>query len=227
MVKDIVFIHGDLQNHTVFNEARKFFEAKGHRVFLFDLPGHGEEKEIVEIMKFLNNKITCTLPIIVAHSSGAMMALKYLEETGNASALILISPLLISPLRILGNDVESIKKYYRDVSRSKFLRQELIDYSCKGEADLREIGFASTSFDGLENNFDFCSRVNLDFNFNVPTLFIAPEMDDVISFELYREMARKITNIRFEKIRSGHNPLITNPLEVNLLIARNYGFVTE
>jgi len=227
MTQDIVFIHGDLQNHTVFNGLKKLFKRKKHKCFSFDLPGHGNEKSIKKLPEFLEEKITSKKPIIVAHSSGAAMALKYFERTKNSSGLILISPLLMNPLHFMKQDPETLKFFYRNLSKAKFSGQKLVNYLEVSEEKIKEIGLETTSLEGFENNFNFYTNTELDFNFEIPVLFIAPEKDEAIPLNLYKEMANRIKNLTFEIIKSGHNPLITNPKEIEKIIIKNYNLFTE
>ncbi|MCD4771035.1 alpha/beta hydrolase [archaeon] len=227
MAPEIVFIHGDLQNHTVFNNLKELFEKKGHRCFSFDLPGHGSEKIIKKLPEFLEEKITSKKPIIVAHSSGAMIASKYFERTKNSSGLILISPLLINPLHFIKQDPKTLKNFYKNLSRTKFLGQKLVNYLEIPEEKIKEIGLKTTSPEGFENNFNFYTNTELDFNFEIPVLFIAPEKDESVPLNLYKEMANKIKNLTFKIIKSGHNPLITNPKEIEEIIIKNYNLFTE
>jgi pimeloyl-ACP methyl ester carboxylesterase len=226
MTQDIIFIHGDLQNHTVFNNIKKLFEKKGHKCFSFDLPGHGNEKSLRNLPEFLEEKIKSKKPLIMAHSSGATIALKYLEKTKNASGLILISPLLINPLT-LTKYPKLVTKFYKILSKLKFKEQKLIEYLSIPEEKIKEIGFKTTLPKGFENNLNFYTTTELNFDFKIPVLFIAPEKDKNISIQIYKEMSTKIKNCTFKTINSGHNPLITNPEGIEKIISKNYSLFTE
>ena len=165
----IVFIHGDTQNHTIFNNIARFFQSIGQNVLLLDLPGHGNESPYSKNhLEFLKMKLShLTNPIICAHSSGGIFALDYILHTKNASSLILINALLSNP-KLMDNsfDWESSFGNFRSLSKTLFKKQCLTDYSKFdniGDDEISKMGLETTDPISLGRNIDFYLNLSADF----------------------------------------------------------------
>ena len=83
----IIFLHGFLENHEIWNEFSKQF-SKRFRVIAIDLPGHGETPAVgyihsMEMMaacvKTVADKLKLRKYILVGHSMGGYVAMAFAE----------------------------------------------------------------------------------------------------------------------------------------------------
>lgn len=86
--RDIIILHGWNLSGSRFRALADIFRAGGYRVFTPDLPGFGEEPmpkrpwhvvDYAEFMKRYVDKNKIYKPIIIGHSFGGRVALKYSE----------------------------------------------------------------------------------------------------------------------------------------------------
>lgn len=233
----VVFIHGDFQNYSVFKKIADMIRKKGHTILSFDLPGHGlskiSEKDsdlILFLKNFLSDK-ELKNPVIIGHSFGGMLTIKYAIDTGNISALVLLNT-PFDNLRTISPkiDWEKQAELCKKLSKEKFQKQELIDYTALNdltEDNIRMIGLERTNLEAIINHFNFQKQFSEDENFynlNIPVLFIASEDDFVVPIAYAKEYIPKMKNAKLVIVKGGHNALITNPLEVLKAIEENYLF---
>jgi len=234
----IVFIHGDMQNHTSFQRVAEMMNNKGHTTFSFDLPGHGlsefseQTKDLPRFLKNLLKKNELEKSIIMGNSSGGILAVNHATKSKNISGLVLINSPLSNPKyanpKIDWNEVYDI---YKNLSKEKFQKQELIDYNIlenPTDEKIRELGLKSTVFEGLENNFNFYISLlenNEIYDLNIPILFIISEKDPIIPLGYVRDCVVKLKKSKLVKVKEGHNVLITNPKKIIKILKENYSFL--
>lgn len=106
----VVFLHGWGQDSTTFNHI--YNELKNHYTILaIDLPGFGQSEkpnqvlslnEYQEVLRELIVLLDITNPIMIGHSLGGRIALKYCYQYKDIKQLFLISSAGIKPKRSFG-----------------------------------------------------------------------------------------------------------------------------
>ena len=234
----IVLIHGDLQNHTSFQRISEMMNNKGHTIFSFDLPGHGSSefsektKNLPRLLQNLLDKNKLEKSIIMGNSSGGILAVDYAIKTRKISGLVLINSCLSNPKYANPKiNWDEIHDLYENLSKEKFQKQELVDYSTSEnptEEEVRELCLRATSFKGLENNFNFytsLSENNEIYGLDIPILFITSEKDPIVPLEYVRNCVTNLKRSRLIEVKEGHNVLVTNPEKIIKILRENYSFL--
>jgi pimeloyl-ACP methyl ester carboxylesterase len=229
----VVFVHGDLQNCTVFGQLENFFAKEGHEIMLVNLPGHGGTpltksglyEYFASKMKGVNN------PIIVSHSSGSALVAQYLEKDNSVKSLVLINPLLDNPKTIYqGMDIDKFYQHHLSVSRSSFVKSELVDYSKVVKDDIKKLGLSSTHPEGLSKNISFYSNIKpftSIYKKGFPILYIASKNDEAIPLTYHLKKAGMMKNSRIFVIDSDHHSLVNSPEDVREIVSDNYHFLND
>jgi len=238
----VIFMHGDMQNHTVFQRMEKLMQEYGHQTLSFDLPGHGlsafseKEKDLPHLLEQIITEHNLEKPILIGHSSGGTLAVDYATRR-EVSGLVLLNAPLFSPVYsnpdIKLEEWEALHEQFKGLSKSEFKKQELVDYmDLKNPTDdsIREIGLRTTNPLGFENNIAFYKDLpeNEDFfELKCPILYMVSN-NDIIAPPKYADINIKKMNkgklIVIEK--GGHNPHITKPEIVVSALRKNYSFLT-
>ncbi len=234
----IVLIHGDMQNYTSFQRIAEMMSKKGHTTFSFDLPGHGlsefseQTKNLPRFLQNLLDKNKLEKSIIMGNSSGGILAVDYAIKTRNVSGLVLINSCLSNPKYANPKiNWDEIRDLYENLSKEKFQKQELVDYSTlenPTEEEVRELGLKTTLFGGLKNNFNFytsLSENNEVYGLDIPILFITSEKDPIVPLEYIRNCVTKLKRSRLIEVKEGHNVLVTNPEKIIEILRENYSFL--
>lgn len=232
--RPIVFVHGDLQNKTIFYGLSTFFRNKGHETLLIDLPGHGLERindDNKDLALFLHNKTKkFAEPIFVTNSSGSVFVAQMIQRFGGCSRICMINPLLTSlKLSYPGANIEALRKIYLDKSRNSFQSQTLFDYSTfkGGKDELDRARFSTTDPKGLANNLDICfqltSKVELSES-SIPILLIASSKDEAVPVSYFKDLCKELKNCKYAEVNAGHDALITNQREMLEAFSKNYDF---
>ena len=102
--KSVLIIHGMMETKERYSEFSEFLANNGYNVFIFDLRGHGDfsaegkpvyfEKgenayTILKDMEFFIKNIIKEEPLILGHSFGSVLTLKYAEEHSETDKFIL------------------------------------------------------------------------------------------------------------------------------------------
>ena len=234
----IVFIHGDLQNHTSFKYLQEVFAKKGHATLSFDLPGHGlskfsqENSNLIELVKKIIDENKIIKPIIIGNSSGGTIAIKYALETQNASALILINSPFFGPKEMNPRiNFDGLYDVYKKLSEEKFKTHKLVDYSnfknWEEEKILQE-GLESTDPKGFINNMDFYKNLPENskiYSLEVPVLFLFSSREKFIPLEYVKKKIEKMARGKIVVIEGDHNVMVTNPEKVIEAVEQNYDFI--
>ena len=102
--KNVLIMHGMMETKERYSEFSEFLANNGYNVFIFDLRGHGDfsvdgspvyfEKgenayTILKDMEFFIKNIIKEEPLILGHSFGSVLALRYAEEHSETDKFIL------------------------------------------------------------------------------------------------------------------------------------------
>lgn len=118
----IILLHGWGTNHHTFNALSKMLKNK-YQVFVLDLPGFGNSSEpaqpfsvgdYVTVLKAFINDLGIKNPIILGHSFGGRIAIKYAGEKNPLSKLILVDSAGIKPRQTICKKIK--------IMRYKFLK---------------------------------------------------------------------------------------------------------
>ncbi|MBX4196119.1 alpha/beta hydrolase [Candidatus Pacearchaeota archaeon] len=232
----VIFIHGDLQNHTVFLSLSSFFGDKGHSTLLFDLPGHGnskyERKDFLAMMDEIIKSYNIKNPIFVGHSFGGMLAAEYIKETGNTSSAVFLNAYLgrIKEARP-SFDMDTAIQHYKKLAIDNFQEQKLVQYNksgTKNESDVSLIGLQSTLPQAFEKNLLFYKKTTPEdalYQLDIPILYVATKDDDFIPSSYAIECMKKMKNGKLIIEEGTHNSIIINPQVIEKAIKDNYQFL--
>lgn len=241
----IIFVHGWPHNHTVWGKEIKFFSKKNYCTVALDLRGHGMSgkpiklsaykmenfaKDIQQIM--IKNKIKN--PVLVGHSFGGMVMLKFAELFPSAAkCLIFIDTTYENPLKDI-----PILKFFKLTNLTKHLLAYILEHEHLQNKHFKEINFSrlknrsdlfyfikgaeNTSLDGLLS----CLKNMLEFNesrilarINIPCLLIEGEKDYETPMDAALYMNKRIKNSKLIIIKNAaHDNNIRNSKKINKLI---------
>lgn len=231
-----VFLHGDLQNSSVFNDLAAWFRRKGHSTLQVDLPGHGgsshdpSDPSIIDMLHAELSTRGIQSPILIGHSSGAIVVAQYALKHGNASSIIALNSCLTNPLRF--NPVLAhAGDFLSAKSRELFQKQERVDYSrLKGSSDdeLRLIGLRTTLPEGLGNTFSFMLAIPMDQSLAklaMPILMLNDPADIIIPFKSITALSKDIPRLKIEQLPGGHNIFLHDPERVIGMLEANATFI--
>lgn len=238
----IIFVHGWPHNHTVWDREIRHFSKKGYSTIALDLRGHGLSgkptklfaykmdnfaKDIKQII--VKNKIKN--PILVGHSFGGMVLLKFEELFPRlARCLILIDTTYENPLKDL-----PILKYFNLTSLTKHLLNYILENRRIQKKHFKEVEFSdmkkhSDFFYWIKgvintplNSLLLCLKAMLDFDeskvlkkINIPCLLIEGGKDFKIPREVELRMHKKIKKSKLHFIKNAtHDTIIQNSKKVN------------
>lgn len=220
----IVVLHGWGLHGGVYGELKKLLEKEGFKVFIPDLPGFGAEPLRSQTMilddyvsfvdEFLNaNKIV--KPIIIGHSFGGRVALKYAFKY----------PQKVTKLVLTGAPVIRSSVFKRKISRmvsitggqlfgflpkttKDFLRKSL--YFLVGEWDYYKAGPLKEVFKNIINE----DLVFYAKNVKPPVLLVWGENDRVVPVSDMKKIAKIIPHATFSVAKNaGHKLPYEKPVE--------------
>ena len=102
--KNVLIMHGMMETKERYSEFSEFLANNGYNIFIFDLRGHGDfsidgspvyfEKgenayTILKDMEFFIKNIIKEEPLILGHSFGSVLALRYAEEHSETDKFVL------------------------------------------------------------------------------------------------------------------------------------------
>lgn len=115
--KEIIMLHGWGQDSTTFNNIVTSLKGQ-YKIYLIDLPGFGKSDEpdhdydLNDYAKILNQVISSyhiKKPLVIGHSFGGRLAIKYEATYGGLNKIILVNSAGIKPKR---NCMYYFKVYY-------------------------------------------------------------------------------------------------------------------
>lgn len=211
----IVILHGWGLHGGVYGELKKLLEKEGFKVFIPDLPGFGKEPLRSQTMmfddyvsfvdEFLKSK-KIVKPIIVGHSFGGRVALKYAFKY----------PERVNKLVLAGTPVIRSRVFKRKISRifsiaggqlfrflpkttKDFLRKLL--YSLVGEWDYYKAGPLKQVFKNIISE----DLVSYAKNVKIPVLLVWGENDRVVPVSDMKKIVKIIPHATFLIVKdAGH-----------------------
>ncbi len=224
--ESIIFLHGWGQDNSTFKHLYEKLEQENY-IIAIDLPGFGkseEPKEVwdiskyVEILEAIIKKEQLTNPVIIAHSFGGRIALKYASKETNISKLILISSAGIKPKRKL--------TYYYKVYKYKIVKkiletvkkQSLIEKyrQKKGSSDYKNASPMMRQILVKAVNEDL---TEISKNITAPTLLIWGEDDDVTPLRQAKILEKNIKDAGLITIENcGHFSYLQVPQQLLIII---------
>ncbi|MHA1751078.1 MAG: alpha/beta fold hydrolase [Candidatus Helarchaeota archaeon] len=237
----IIMLHGWNENRNVFKYQIEEF-SKYYRVITIDMRGHGKSSKprtgysytfmAKDLYHFLK-KLEINNPIIIGHSMGGQIALKYYLRFDNCKKLVLISSPSTMPIQLFGAiklGQEYLTKKLRAGLRyasETFLKNFL---SSQG-TDNQQISQKDIKLDFKDFQVPLYVTIGITFNalsFNVqekldqikiPVLILAGVKDDLIPISEFEFMAEKIPNCKLIKFPDcGHFSFIEKPAKINQII---------
>ncbi len=241
----IIFVHGWPHNHTVWDKEVKFFSKKDYCTIAPDLRGHGMSGKPIKLSAYkignfakdiqqiiTKNKIRN--PILVGHSFGGMILLKFAELFPSAAkCLILIDTTYENPLKDM-----PILKFFKLTNLTKHLLTRIL-----GNRHLQNKHFKEVEFSRLKNRSDFfyfirgaentpldsllsCLKGMLEFDesrilakIKIPCLLIEGEKDHKTSMGVALHMNKRIKKSKLVVIKNAtHDNNIRNSKKINKLI---------
>lgn len=191
MVKnEIVILHGWGLSSDKYQALKKLLEEKGHKVFDPDLPGFGTEHlvnnnmnlndYVVFLRKFIE-KNKMTKPILIGHSFGGRVAVKYAWRYKNdVSSLILTGVPIIRHTSIIKKVAYIVAvvggKIFRVFPKDTQIFMRKVLYASIGEWDYYKAGPLQQVFTNIigEELTMYAKKIS------VPTLLVWGENDSIV-----------------------------------------------
>lgn len=206
MKKNIIILHGWGLNGSKYSQLTKILEEKGYKVYSPDLPGFGHEPlksdrtnldDYVSFLEYFIKKNKIQSPILIGHSFGGRVALKYSWRNKNVSKLILTGVPLIRNLsfkkkiqfiaaRYLGKTLNVLPK-----NKKQFIRK--IFYFMIGEWDYYNSGKLKEVFKNIIGE-DLIGYIK---NLNTPTVLVWGEDDKITPVYLIKKINKIKKDIKF------------------------------
>ena len=188
----IVLLHGWRQNIEMMKMLGDPFKEK-YRIIILDFPGFGlseEPKEVIGvdgytcILEKLLNKLNIKNPILIGHSFGGRVAVKF-SSRNDVSKVILLSPAL------RGHDKKGLRVKLLKIMKKVPLLKELESWA-KNHIGSRDYKAASPMMKQV-----LVKTVNEDLSFdakkiNVPVILIYGDLDSEVPEEDTKEYERLI-----------------------------------
>ncbi|MFP4567345.1 MAG: alpha/beta fold hydrolase [Candidatus Woesearchaeota archaeon] len=225
----LIFIHGWVNNWTTWKKEIIFFQKKGYSILKLDLRGHGKSdkpeehekygleyfaKDIHEIIKKENIKKF----ILIGHSMGGMIALKYYElykKEKKIKSLILCdttyhkvikNELMNSPFTQRIIEFMSSKKEWTKLRNPNGKIMDLSKFNKSADYFIFYEGLHNTSMSCVFSCLAEMMKFNLKKVLNTitePTLILHGERDKLILKENSFELFQNIKNSHIEIIPEG------------------------
>lgn len=220
----VVFIHGALNDHTVWTAQSRWFAQHGHEVLALDLPGHGASPgPALDSVSAMADWLLATLDkagaapaALVGHSMGALIAL---EAAARAPQRVTHLALLgvTYPMKVADELLETARN---DEARA-------IDMVTKwshsrGYADtepLRQLMLGMAGRQLLHTDLAACNRYDggdaAAAKVDCPTLFIFGASDVMTPPKTAAHLSASIANAHTITLASGHALMSEQPEAVN------------
>jgi pimeloyl-ACP methyl ester carboxylesterase len=226
----VIFIHGWLDDHSVWDSQVKSFSPK-HSVVTYDHRGHGDSgkpthnysiqtlaNDLHSLMQHLNiEKAT-----LIGHSMGGFTAMTFtLDHADKVSSLVLVCTtarmsimtrcarflFLFVPHKLNGR-ISIMFKYHRT-------SQEMVDNVLRMAKNVPKYA-AIESYRELATRYDMRNRVS---QIKVPTLIVAGEKDRGTPASMSRYLHGQIEGSQLHVIPDcAHMPMIEKPDELNQIL---------
>ena len=177
--KDVVLLHGWGQNIEMMEPVGR--NIQNARVTIFDLPGFGKSEEFdlsadveqyVDWLKEALTKLGIDNPVLVGHSFGGRVSIKYAAKYPTSAVVLLASPIIREK-----HDPTIQERFYKVVKKTPF-----------GEYFRKKIGSADYNNASPIMRETLVKVVNEDLledakKIKAPTLFLAGRNDTAVKLE--------------------------------------------
>jgi pimeloyl-ACP methyl ester carboxylesterase len=218
----VVFLHGwlgskdfwnyldpDFKNSKIFCEQR----CSSSSVEEFDM------ETLVEGLEELLEELGIEKPILVGHSMGGMVALKY-STRNPVSGLFLLATSASTP-EPENKSVKYFLENFGELSRAEWAEEIVNNYVGSGSKKMREMtrkelmkANEEPIIHGLEVMKDYDVREEID---EVPAVVVAGKRDGAITMEKSREVA-ELLDCELKKIDTTHQMLPEEPEKISEMI---------
>jgi pimeloyl-ACP methyl ester carboxylesterase len=237
----LVFIHPWANNLTVWDNEIKYLNKKGFSTLRYDIRGHGlsdeplhknsytlsslatEIKDIIESLKI--KKV-----ILIAHSFGGMIALKYyMQNRKNVEKIIFIDAIFSAPQNLeafkeptefLRGIIEKMNK--QNIAKSNnavefnFSSNHKNQLLCDAEQFIETPLFTIIETAKMIYNTDLKSSLN---KIDCPVLVIQGDSDSLTPLQKQKTLFSRVKNMKFVRLNHGQHNLITeHPLAISRII---------
>jgi len=250
--RPFVFLHGNSQNSSCGRGILDFFHQRGHSVFSYDLPGHGDSPLYTEDYCFadlidLNQQMLLEYqienPILCGHSLGGMI------HSGTISKYKLQNSSLILCGSYDSNPVLVIKKYfakekaeqiikslddYMNEGFSLFKKQQKYDYFENRHVEVEIVNIINRRYSNPQaslinlktlGQFDVRSQL---IGLAIPVLVLHGLKEQVIYPDLVKGMVEEYENIQLGWYpENGHLAFYQKPEMTDKFLDEHYYFLSN
>ena len=233
----LVFIHGLGSNLTVWKKEYDYFKEKGYGVLSVDLQCHGSSscrkksgfEQFVKDIRLLIKKLKIQKVILIGHSLGGLIALDYYRRyPKNVKAIISIDSSYEISLKTLNPFVPLqfvVRKVMTMIMSKRKNKPHKVDFQkFKGKSDLEIIYELDSSMgDFIDRSSIMEDLLKIEFyslleKIKIPVLVVASSDDEVFMVKVSKEMAKRIPDGHFQKIKGTHSIVSKNPVEIDHII---------
>jgi len=247
-----VFLHGNSQNSSCGQGVLDFFHQRGHSIFSYDLPGHGDSPletedycfaDLIDLNQQMLLEYQIENPVLCGHSLGGMIhsgtITKYQLKN---SSLILCGSYDSNPSVIVEKYLtkekakQAIKALddYMNEGFSLFKRQHKYDYFDNRHVEdeivniiNRRYSNPQASLINLKTLGEFDVREKL-IDLEIPVLILHGLKEQVIYPELVKGMVAEYENVRLGWYPdNGHLAFYQQPEMTDEFLSQHYSFLTE
>jgi pimeloyl-ACP methyl ester carboxylesterase len=220
----IIFVHGYRLSKDVWNWQLKYFHDLGFNVLAVDMYGHGDttltRKAVSydDLIEDLRNVIVSEKvenPIIVGHSFGGMVSMKYAEKyPDEVGKLVLVAT--SGNLNIA--ETTSLRAKYKTFKLIRHLLK-LIPDCLAGHVNNM---FAETPVEKDDQLFDLIMDIDVNYEAlrGVETLVVSGRDDDTIDYRNSKKLYENIDGSKLLTVGKGHQIFFDNHFDVNSGISR-------
>lgn len=220
----VVFLHGWLGSKEFWNYLDLDFDNP--KIFIGQkCSGSSREKFDIETLtkdlEALLEELEIENPILIGHSMGGMVALKY-STRKPVSGLFLLATSASKP-EPENKTVEYFLQKFGDLSRDKWAEEIVNNYVGSGSNKMREMtrkelmkANEEPIIHGLEAMKDYDVRNEVE---KVPAILVAGERDQAITTEKTRELA-EILDCELAEIDTTHQMLPEDPENISEMIKK-------
>lgn len=222
--KNIVFVHGSGGNHTVWERQYTALEDD-FNIVAVNLPGHGQSGErgeenitpYVEWVKKIAEGFSLKKPVIIGHSLGAAISLKFAIIYGNMlSGIVPVGGGIRLPVSSLimdgfkkdpSSSIALISKFSIHKKNRELFMASLIE-------DISQVSPETIYGDLLAcDRFDITGEIG---EIDIPTLMLCGDDDKMTPPEYSKELKEKIKGAKLSLIKdSGHFVMMENAVDFN------------
>lgn len=228
--RPFVFLHGNSQNRSCGYGVSEFFQSKGHSVYCYDMPGHGDSPlpdskhqftDLIDLNLAFLKKHKIRHPILCGHSLGGMIqAGSIVRANLDTASLILCgsydaNPLIYNSKYFSKDRADGFNQGLHEYVNSAFevfQKQQFFDYY-----DHRHLADEAVNLINRQCNHPKASQFNLttlnDFDCRnaltdkrIPLLVLHGENEEVIDPILIKKMQAENSAVKVEWYpNGGHN----------------------